>query len=214
MNDRCCIVTRETSDPETMIRFVAGPDGSVVPDLKGNLPGRGCWVKARREIIDAAVARSNLFRKALRQEVHVDPNLGSAIDALLVRAALGALGLARKAGSLALGAVKVEAAIRSGSALAALHATDASPDGVRKIDQARKAVVYAGGPKIAAFKPFSQAEMSLALGGTNVIHAGLLDRPAGKAALRRIIALDRYRNNCGDGSPGSENGDAPQKDVE
>jgi len=45
VNDRTCIVTREAGSPETLIRFVAGPDGQVVPDLKRRLPGRGCWVK-------------------------------------------------------------------------------------------------------------------------------------------------------------------------
>lgn len=213
MNDRSCIVTREKSGNEAMIRFVAGPDGAVVPDLKGNLPGRGCWVTARRDMVDAAAAR-NLFRKALRAEVRTDRELGALVDALLARAALGSLGLARKAGGIVLGAVKVEAAVRSGDVLVVLHASDASPDGVRKIEQARKAVVHAGGPRIIALMPFSQAEMSLALGGANVIHAGLLDRPAGKAALRRIIALDRYRNNNGNGSAGTVDGNPPQKDVE
>jgi hypothetical protein len=39
--------------------------------------------------------------------------------------------------------------------------------------------------------------MGLALGGTNVIHAALLAGDAGKAALKRMVALDRYRG----GSP-------------
>ncbi len=41
MNDRTCIVTRESGYADDMIRFVAGPDGAVVPDLKHELPGRG-----------------------------------------------------------------------------------------------------------------------------------------------------------------------------
>lgn len=196
-----------------MIRFVAGPDGRVTPDLKGNLPGRGCWVTARRAMVDKAVARG-LFRKALDADVHADPDLGAMVDRLLARSALGALGLARKAGDIVLGAVKVEYAVRAGEALAVLHASDASPDGVRRIGQARKAVLLAGGPDIAALSPFTQAEMSLALGGANVIHAALLGRAAGKAALKRIQALDGYRNNVGSGESGSGNGDAPQKDVE
>jgi len=213
MSERSCIVTRMKSGPDAMIRFVAGPDGAVTPDLKGNLPGRGCWVTARRSTVDQAAAR-NLFRKALRDEVRAAPDLGEQVDRLLVRAALGALGLARKAGSIVLGAVKVDTAVRAGDALAVLHASDASADGVRKIDQARKAVIHAGGPRIAAFSLFSRTEMSLALGSANVIHAALLDRGAGKAALKRIQALDGYRNNDGYGRPGSENGETPQKDVE
>ena len=69
------------------------------------------------------------------------------VDRLLARSALGSLGLARKAGAVALGAAKVEAAVRSGEALAVLHAGEASPDGVSKIMQARRATAPLGGPK-------------------------------------------------------------------
>ena len=52
--ERMCIVTRERRAPEDLIRFVAGPDGSVVPDIRAKLPGRGVWVTARTEIVEAA----------------------------------------------------------------------------------------------------------------------------------------------------------------
>jgi len=65
MNDRTCIVTRETREPDGLIRFVAAPDQSVVPDIKRKLPGRGCWVTAERRFVDEA-ARKNLFRKGLK----------------------------------------------------------------------------------------------------------------------------------------------------
>ena len=38
---RTCIVSRASLPEERLIRFVAGPDGTVVPDLKRRLPGRG-----------------------------------------------------------------------------------------------------------------------------------------------------------------------------
>ncbi|WP_127600234.1 RNA-binding protein [Nitratireductor alexandrii] len=192
MGERTCIVTRCTAEPEDLIRFVAGPDMSVVPDLKRNLPGRGCWVTAARARVDEA-ARKNIFRKALKTPVTADPDLGAQVDRLLVKAALGALGLARKAGIVALGAAKVDAAIRSGRALFALHAAEASEDGIRKLNQARRAVLLAGGPEIPAFRLFSEAEMSLAFGGANVIHAAVLGAETSAAAQRRVVALDRYR---------------------
>lgn len=58
VNDRTCIVTREAGSPETLIRFVAGPNGQVVPDLKRQLPGRGCWIKAERSLVERAVQKS------------------------------------------------------------------------------------------------------------------------------------------------------------
>ena len=195
MNDRTCIVTRAQHEPADMIRFVVGPDGAVVPDLKRKLPGRGCWVVADRTHVDTAVRRK-LFARVMKRELEVPDDLGSRIDALLSGSALGALGLARKAGKLALGAAKVEASVRNGSAGAVLHAFEASEDGVRKITQARRATVYAGGPSIVAYKLFSESEMGLALGATNVIHAAVLAGDAGNAALKRLLALDRYRGEA------------------
>ncbi len=192
MIERSCIVTRKQGDRDSLIRFVAGPDGDVVPDLKQNLPGRGCWVTATQEYVDEAV-RKNLFARALKMPVKPAKDLGAAVAGLLSRQALGSLGLARKAGEVSLGAAKVESAVRSGSASALLHASEASEDGVRKLNQARRAVVAAGGPNINAYKLFSEGEMSLALGGTNVIHAALLTGSASKAALKRLIALGVYR---------------------
>src|SRR5262245_60813808 len=181
MNDRTCIVSRQQRETDELIRFVVGPDGAVVPDLKRNLPGRGCWVTADRLHIDKAVAK-NAFARAFKRQVEVPADLAQTVDRLLVRSALGAIGLARKSGAVALGAAKVDNAVRSGEALLVLHATDASPDGVRKITQARRATAHLGGPEIHAYKLFSEADLSLALGGTNVIHAAVLAQDAGKAA--------------------------------
>jgi predicted RNA-binding protein YlxR (DUF448 family) len=197
MNDRTCIVARRPAEPDELIRFVVGPDRAVVPDLKRNLPGRGCWVTADREHVDKA-AKKGLFARAFKSEVSVPSDLGGMVDRLLAKSALGALGLARKAGVVALGATKVEASVRSGAALLVLHAAEASEDGLRKIAQARRATAHAGGPEIRAYKLFSEPEMGLALGGTNVIHAAVLAGDAGRAAEKRMVALDRYRGGSPD----------------
>ncbi len=197
MNDRTCIVTRRSAGPDELIRFVVGPDAAVVPDLKRNLPGRGCWVTADREHVDMA-AKKGQFARSFKAQVTVPPDLGGMVDGLLARSALGALGLARKAGAVALGATKVEASVRSGAALLVLHAVEASEDGLRKIAQARRATVHAGGPVIRAYKLFSEPELGLALGGTNVIHAAVLAGDAGRAAEKRMVALDRYRGGSPD----------------
>ncbi len=195
MNDRTCIVTRRAGDAEDLLRFVVGPDGSVVPDLKRKLPGRGCWVTAERTYVEQAV-RKGAFSRSFKKPVTVAANLAELVDGLYVRSALGAMGLARKAGQVALGAAKIEAKVRSGEALCVLHAAEAADDGIRKIANARRATLLAGGPEIGAYKLFREAEMGLALGGTNVIHAALLAGEAGKAAQKRVVALDRYRGNA------------------
>ena len=196
MNDRTCIVSRQSAEPDRLVRFVASPAGVVTPDLKRKLPGRGCWVTADRAHVDKAAAKK-LFGRALKAEVTAPADLGQMVDGLLAQSALGALGLGRKAAKVVTGSAKVENAVRSGEAIVVLHAREAADDGVRKIGNARFATAHMGGPKIAAYKLFSEAEMGLALGGLNVIHAAVLASEAGRAALKRIEALDRYRG----GSP-------------
>src|SRR5690349_15618517 len=112
MNDRTCIVTRRQAEPDELIRFVVGPDKAVVPDIKRKLPGRGCWVTADRVHIDKA-SKKGLFARAFKTEVVVPEDLGGMVDNVLAKSALGALGLARKAGAVALGATKVEACVRN-----------------------------------------------------------------------------------------------------
>lgn len=197
MNDRTCIVTRQSAEADELIRFVVGPDATVVPDVRRKLPGRGCWVAAERATVEKAVAKGH-FSRAFKQQVTVAPDLADTVDMLLAKAALGSLGLARKAGMVALGAAKVDGAVRSGKALMVLHAREGSDDGVRKISQARRATVHLGGPAIPAYKLFSEAELSLALGGTNVIHAAVLAGDAGRAVEKRVVALDRYRGGSPD----------------
>ena len=81
-----------------------------------------------------------------------------------------------------------------GEAIAVLHDAGAAPDGVRKIDQARTFVRRMDGPDIPAFKSFAEGELDLALGGGNVIHAAILDGQPGRAALRHLVFLDRFRH--------------------
>ncbi len=195
MNGRMCIVTRESGSPETLIRFVAGPDGSVVPDLKRALPGRGCWVTAERELVDRAVAKK-LFARALKADVKAAPDLGAVIDRLLAAQLAGMMNLARKAGEFVTGSMKVDAAVRSGAALAVFHSLDAAPDGVRKIDQARKAwhLGMETEEQIPSFRFFTDSEMQELMGQNAFIHAVALAGQAGEGVVKRAILLERYRN--------------------
>ena len=107
MSERTCIVTRQVGEPDGLLRFVAGPDMSVVPDLKRKLPGRGCWVTAERQYVEQA-AKKNIFARALKMKVTSPDDLPEMVDRLLKQSVLGSLGLARKAGQVVMGAAKAE----------------------------------------------------------------------------------------------------------
>jgi uncharacterized protein len=184
---RTCIVTRQVRPKEELLRFVLDPEGLVVVDLKNKLPGRGVWVTAARSHVETA-ERKKLFARAFKEPVRVEPGLPDIVGGRLKDSALGALSLARKAGVLVLGFMKVEDAIRSGKTAALIEAADAGADGTEKL---RKAAATQG-PGMAVFRDFTAEDLGLALGRAHVIHAALLADRASGFALDQLHALARY----------------------
>ena len=195
VNGRMCIVTRESGSPEELIRFVAAPDGTVVPDLKRELPGRGCWVKVDRSLVEKAVAKK-LFARALKADVKAAEDLGERVERLFLQQLLQMMNMARKAGQFVTGSAKVDAAVRSGAAIAVFHATNAAEDGVRKIDQARKAwhLGMETEEEVPSYRLFSESEMEGLMGQNAFIHAAVLAGQAGEGVVKRAKMLEQYRN--------------------
>ena len=113
--ERMCALSRACAPRAELIRFVASPDGDVVPDLKEALPGRGMWLSLSRETVAEAIRRK-LFARALKTTVNVDPDLAERVSALLKKDCLSTLSLASKAGEAVAGFDKVSAALERGSA--------------------------------------------------------------------------------------------------
>ncbi|OWV96510.1 RNA-binding protein [Rhizobium sp. R693] len=203
VNGRMCIVTRESGSPDELIRFVAAPDGTVIADLKRQLPGRGCWVKVDRSLVDKAVAKK-LFARALKADVKAAADLGQAVETLLGQQLMQMMNMARKAGQFVTGSAKVDAAVRSGAAIAVFHATNAAEDGVRKIDQARKAwhLGMETEEEIPSFRLFSEDEMEGVMGQNAFIHAAVLAGQAGEGVVKRAKMLEQYRNGGQSRAPG------------
>jgi predicted RNA-binding protein YlxR (DUF448 family) len=187
---RTCIVSREQFAPEALIRFVADPAGRIVPDLKRSLPGRGVWVRCSREAVAEAV-RTKAFARAMRRPVEVDPGLAELVGALLRRRALEALSIANKAGAVTLGFAKIERALERGEVCALVHARDGAADGKGKLDRQFRAV-SGGQPVPVLDNVFTVAELSLALGRPNVVHAALNASGASNSFLAASGRLWRY----------------------
>lgn len=177
------IVLGEATDEARLIRFVAGPDGTVVPDLARKLPGRGIWVGADRDSITTA-AKKGLFSRAAKAKLSAPADLADQVEALLARRILEGLGLARKAGSIISGFEKVVAALGTGKVAWLIEASDGAEDGRRKVlSAARRA---ANTPRLLG--AFNSNELGLALGGENVIHTALL---AGRGIDRWALDVER-----------------------
>ncbi len=189
-SERTCIVTKTKAAPCAMIRFVVGPADEVVADLRHKLPGRGLWLTARADVVAEAVRR-NAFARAFKAQVKVSATLPEEIEALLVENCLQALSMAKKAGQVIAGSFKVEAAIKAG-VTGLVHASDGSADGSRKLSQALRRKF--GGQTRPEINLFTSPQLSLALGGTNVIHAALTEGAASEAFFSHCRKLERYRS--------------------
>ncbi len=201
---RTCLATRENVPIEDMIRFVAAPDGTVVPDLSRSLPGRGAWVSASRKAIEKAIAQK-AFSRAFRGKAQADASLLELVGQLIERSALEALSLANKAGRIVTGNSKVESAILAGKTLAIYHSSDGSADGKRKLDGLLRRIEAEGGGKKPSFTLFTGSQLDLALGRPNVVHAALLASPASGGFLERSLRLKRWRDGdiaFGEAAPG------------
>jgi predicted RNA-binding protein YlxR (DUF448 family) len=190
-SERLCAATGEVTPVADMIRFVVAPDGSVVPDLKRRLPGRGIWITATRPALGSALARK-AFARSFKREVRVAGDLVESTERLLERAALDALSMAHKARRAIIGFAKVEAALGRVERVAALiQGSDAGLDGVRKLNASVRQRPDA--ENIVIVNTFAISQLDLAFGRANVVHAVLVAGPETEAFLARVARLERFR---------------------
>lgn len=185
---RRCIASGTVQPAEKMIRFVAGPEGNVVPDLAGNLPGRGIWLSAQRDMVNTA-ATKNLFSKAARRKLVAPPDLGDLIERLLTRRCIELLGLARRAGQAIVGFEKVKAELKAKRGAVLLAASDGAADGRDKI--------RALAPTLPLIDQLGADELGSVFGRDHAVHVLLL--PGRLAETLRIEAtrLAGFRQDGG-----------------
>jgi predicted RNA-binding protein YlxR (DUF448 family) len=193
---RRCVVTRTEREPDDLVRFVVDPSGAVVPDVARKLPGRGVWVTADKVSVAAAV-KVNAFAKSLKRQVTAAPDLPERVESLFVRRVLEALSLANKAGLVSTGFEKVEKLLDAGRAAALLHGSDAALDGMRKLDRKFAAIQQDKGQAAPVVDWLTIEQMSLAIGRSNVVHAGLKQGGATNRFLREAERLRRFRSGTG-----------------
>jgi len=190
--ERSCALTRKVMPVDALIRFVLGPDGAVVADVKRKLPGRGLWITATGAAVSEAVRR-NVFARGFKRQVRAAPELATETERLLERAALDALAIAGKAGLAVAGAAKVADALAGDEVLALIHAADAAADGRRKLDALLQRKTPEKSRETVIVETFSGDQLDLALNRPNVVHAALLAGPGSATFLARVRRLERFR---------------------
>ncbi|MFT3975124.1 MAG: RNA-binding protein [Amaricoccus sp.] len=163
--ERRCIVTRETGPKAGLLRFVVGPDDTVVPDLAGKLPGRGMYVAADADTLRLAVKKGH-FARAAKRQVAVPPDLADRVEALLTARLTELVAMARKAGQAVCGLEKTTAALVSGEATLLLQAADGS-------ERERARLRPPAGENSLVTCLFAH-ELGLAFARDRVIHAAVL----------------------------------------
>ncbi|WP_084620558.1 RNA-binding protein [Devosia chinhatensis] len=194
---RTCALTRQEKPVEALVRFAVGPDDVLVPDVEARAEGRGVWITLSREAVAEAV-RKKAFARSLKGPVQVADDLAELTELRLRQRLLSALGMARKAGQFVTGAMKVKTALEGGGVIALLTARDAAEDGRNKMRGTLRALNHARrdagltGPDVPHFELLQSAEMDLALGLENVIHAALMTGAAAQSAVEKANRLARY----------------------
>jgi hypothetical protein len=198
--------------PEAMLRFALGPDGSVVPDIRRKLPGRGVWTRLSFDAVSRAAAKQ-AFSRAFRAKAEAPAALAETVGALLERDALQSLSIANKAGLVLAGAFKVDSAIEAGGVVALIQASDGGADGAAKRLHALRAKLGPEANAIVRVNIFSSRQLDLALGRANVVHAALKPGAASSAFLARAERLRRYHGGEADAPNGTEQGDVTAEEA-
>lgn len=190
---RLCAVTRTQRPVEDLVRFVLGPEGSIVPDLARRLPGRGVWVEARRQAMVEAVRRK-VFARSLKQAVAVPDDLPDQVERLMVRRLAEAISLANKAGLIVAGFAKVENLIVQERAAVLIQAADGAVDGVTKLSRKFAAAVGPERASEAIVAELQGEQLDLAIGRSNVVHAAASGGGAARRILEEARRLRQYRS--------------------
>ena len=198
-NERRCILAGESSPREGLIRLAVSPSGLVLPDVQAKAPGRGAWIGVTRAELETAMAKGRLKAALARAfktgDLEIPSDLPEKIENALARVLLDRLGLELRAGSLILGTQRIAEAARGGAVDLLCHASDASEDGRKKLDQAwRVGAEREGSGDRGLVLPLDRMALSVALGRENVVHLAV---GHSKAAARITGLLQRLLHFTG-----------------
>ncbi|WP_322867300.1 RNA-binding protein [Aquicoccus sp. G2-2] len=181
---RKCIATGTLLPKDELIRFVADPDGVIVPDILGKLPGRGIWVCAERAALEKAMSKG-LFARAAKAQVKVPDDLLEQLESGLARRLVDLVALARKSGRAVAGFEKVKDALARGEVKVLLQSSDGSERGKTKL-WTPEGARYVG--------LLTSRELGQAFGRESTVHAaidagGLASRVVEEAARLKALRV-------------------------
>ncbi len=213
--ERRCVLTGRTACRVDLLRLAISPDGDVLPDALARAPGRGAWIGVSRADLEAALGSGQLkgaLARAFKDgKLTIAEDLPELAEKARRKAFLERLGLEFRSGRLILGSDRIANEARTGKVAALYHASDASEDGSKRLDQAWRVGLDAEGSGMAGESlPLDRTALSVALGRENVVHLALADRAS---AQRVSVPLRRLQTFLGPGKAADECGNVTAGDA-
>lgn len=188
---RTCLGCRKAFARNDLLRFVLAPQGELLVDYKGRLPGRGAYTCVDRDCIAEAVRRRQFPRTFKREPLPVaDDFITLELSRQIQERICGLLGMARKAHQLLSGSSLVLDRLSAGAPLAfILIASDVS-DGI-----GQKVVGRATNRSVRFYRMFEKEFLGRLLGTGQ---RSVLALVPGSLAKAIRVELERYQRIAGE----------------
>lgn len=179
-SSRTCCGTRTSHRDEELLRWFLGPDGTPWPDVSRRAGGRGAWTLPTREAISQAMVQGG-FARAFRGSVaRVEAEmLVERASERLIKWWYNRMGLANRAGALAVGQVSARESFRDGRAALLVLSSDAGSAAQQKYS------LQAGRKQVPRIDVRSGATLGASL-GRSFVSLAVVRKSAFAADLERV----------------------------
>ena len=153
----------------------------MIADIHQNLPSRGYWVKANREIILKAINK-NILYKATNRKVTIDKDILGRIEVQIKEKLINQISLCRKAGMAIFGFEKIKASLSNNNIGLLIQAIDGSNREKKRIPTQSISKILDG--------CLTGSDLGKAFGREKVIHCAIL-----RSSFVENIGFDANRLN-------------------
>lgn len=188
---RTCLGCRKLFARTDLLRFVLAPQGTLLVDYKGRLPGRGAYTCVDSSCIAEAMRRRQFSRTFKREVLPVaDDFIAHELSRQIQERICGLIGMARKAHQLLSGSSLILDRLSAGAPLAFIIVASDVSDGIGE-----KVVGRATNRSVRFYRMFEKEFLGRLLGTGQRSVLALL--PGSLAAAIRV-ELERYQRIAGE----------------
>ncbi|NLC70499.1 MAG: DUF448 domain-containing protein [Desulfuromonadaceae bacterium] len=184
---RTCLGCRGTFSQDQLVRYVLSPDGDLLVDYRGKLPGRGAYTCIHRDCIRQAVQRRQFQRSFRTPPREVDGNhLIASLEEQILKRILALLGMARKSSCAVSGTQAVVCGFEGGEQFRIVFlASDMSSD---IADKVRYKAGLAG---VSCYSFFDKGTMGRITGKSESSVVGVRNLPLAEAIRIELLRLEQ-----------------------